>query len=188
MSEISGRLGGGRNGEDSQEGEPTFEVIDEAAGRWLRRQRAGGVAVVTALVEGLFRGTTLSDWIVASVSPLQVLLSLEEENPMPVWIESTGCFALSLLPWREQYSADQFAGYAPRASSKFEGLDHFAAVTGAPILSRSTAWADCRLTEIMRTGDHLILLGSIQALGHGDGDEDDPLIYYGGRYRRLIER
>jgi flavin reductase (DIM6/NTAB) family NADH-FMN oxidoreductase RutF len=184
MSEISGRLGSTNDDETQPIAGPPFDEVDERAGHWLRRHRAGSVAVVTTMVEGGYRGTTLSAWIVASFDPVQLLLSLEEDSPMADWIAQAGFFALSILSWRDQFFADQFAGFTPRASSAFEGIDHFSAPSGAPVLSRCIAWADCGLAQSLRTGDHVCLCGDVRAAGAGEGDEADPLIYYLQRYRR----
>jgi flavin reductase (DIM6/NTAB) family NADH-FMN oxidoreductase RutF len=184
MSEISGRLGG-PGGDGEADPDPTFDEIDPDAGRWLRRHRAGGVAVATTVAAGTYRGTTLSAWIVASLEPLQLLLSLEDDNPMVEWITEAGFFALSILSWRDQFFADQFAGFTPRASTSFAGIDHLTAPSGAPVLTACIAWADSEFVSSLVTGDHKCLLGNVQAVGRGAGDEDDPLIYYLSRYRRV---
>jgi flavin reductase (DIM6/NTAB) family NADH-FMN oxidoreductase RutF len=183
MSEISGRLGGGR-----PEAEPDTADVPAAGetsgARWLRRRIAGSVAVVTTKVENGYRGATVSACTFISETPCLILVSLQADSRMVGWIEASGYFGVNLLTWRQQFLADQFAGFAPSASPTFAGIDHVLASTGAPLLTAAVAWADCRLHSTITMGDHRCYLGEVAALG-GDGDDSDPMIYYLNRYRRL---
>ena len=165
--------------------EPEFLDIDARGARWLRRHLAGGVTAVTTVAGGQFRAATVTACMVASIEPLQLLVSLDLESQMAEWIGASRYFAVSILPWREQFLADQFAGFTPRASPSFQGIDHFVATTGAPVLSRSIAWADCSLVQTLETGDHTLFVGQALEVGQGSGREDDPLIFYLSRYRRF---
>jgi flavin reductase (DIM6/NTAB) family NADH-FMN oxidoreductase RutF len=104
---------------------------------------------------------------------------------MVEWIAQAGFFALSVLSWRDQFLADQFAGFTPRASTSFAGIEHFTTPSGAPVIARCIAWADCAFRETFRIGDHLCVLGDVRSIGQGEGDDEDPLVYYQGRYHRL---
>lgn len=179
MSEIGGNplLDSGKDLEDLQP--------DTTGARWLRRHLAGGVGVLTTIVEDGYRGATITSCTFISAEPLLLLVALEFESQMLEWIEKSGCFAISMLPWREQFLADQFAGFTPRASPAFSGIDHRPGETGCPILGASTAWVDCRLHDSIETGDHRCLIGRAVALGRGSGDAENPLVYYRNRYRRL---
>lgn len=162
-----------------------FLNVDARGARWLRRHFAGGVAAVTTVAGGQFRAATVSACMVASLEPLYLLVSLDAESQMAESITSSGLFAVSVLPWREQFLADQFAGFTPRASPSFYGIEHTIAASGAPILSGCIAWADCSLLQTFQTGDHLCFLGDVVQMGQGKGREDDPLIFYLSRYRRF---
>jgi flavin reductase (DIM6/NTAB) family NADH-FMN oxidoreductase RutF len=146
---------------------------------------AGGVTVITTVHGALYRGATVSASITASIDPFQLLISLEEDSQMENWIRSSGVFASNLLPWAQQFLADQFAGYTPLASGTFERIPHFIASTGAPVLEGCIAWVDCRVVSSFRTGDHTCFVGEAAAAGSGNGSADDPLIYFFNRYRRL---
>jgi flavin reductase (DIM6/NTAB) family NADH-FMN oxidoreductase RutF len=182
VSEITGRLGAAR-----EEGAAVEEPLlpDARGARWLRRHLAGGVAVLTTIVGDEYRGATVTACTFVSSEPLLLLIALEADSQMLEWIERTRCFAVSMLPWREQFLADQFAGFAPRASRTFGGIDFGVVESGCPVLSGSIAWVDCRLEEWIRTGDHHCLIGRAVAVGSGRGNPDDPLVYYRNRYRRF---
>jgi flavin reductase (DIM6/NTAB) family NADH-FMN oxidoreductase RutF len=185
VSEIFGRVGGPRDGE----ADPVIEAMvlkpDPRGARWFRRHLAAGVVALTTRVDAAFRATTLSACFVASIDPPQFLASIDLDSQMDDWLQEAGIFALNLLPWDQQVFADRFAGLAPLASSRFSEVDHFLAATGAPILRLAIGWADCRIIQTFETGDHRCFVGQAEALGRGDGVEDDPLVYFLNRYRRI---
>jgi flavin reductase (DIM6/NTAB) family NADH-FMN oxidoreductase RutF len=185
VSEISGRVGGPRDGDIESDKDPDFEHVDIDAGRWLRRRHAAGVAVVTTVAGGHYRGSTISDWMVVSAEPVQILLAVDADGQMADWLQSARYFAVSILPWSAQFQADQFAGFTPRAASDFAGIDHFVAASGAPVLVACIAWADCTVAGTVVTGDHLCFVGDVSGFGRGIGDEGNPLTRYLSRYHRL---
>ncbi|MGH2443443.1 MAG: flavin reductase family protein [Chloroflexota bacterium] len=184
MSEMIGRAGGPRD--DLGIEEEASDLVPNARGaRWFRRHLIGGVVALTTMTEGAFRGSTVTAVTMVSAEPLLILVSIERDSQMDGWLSESGFFALSVLPWREQFLADQLAGFAPRASSRFEGIQYRLAVTGAPVVSACIAWVDCTVAQVVETGDHRAYIGQARAIGRGTGDAEDPLIYYLNRYRRI---
>jgi flavin reductase (DIM6/NTAB) family NADH-FMN oxidoreductase RutF len=159
--------------------------IGAPAGRWLRRHLAGSATVVTTSVDGAYRGATVTSCFIASNEPLLLAVSLERDSQMLEWVGETGVFAVSILPWREKFLADQFAGFTPLASPTFAGIEHQSGDSGSPILSRSIGWADCTLEQTIVTGDHVLVIGRVLACGVGVRSTDEPLIHYAGRYLRV---
>lgn len=185
MSEIFGRIGGPRDEISERDAEAVALEPNARGARWVRRHLAGGVVALTTLADELYRASTVTACTIVSIEPLQLLVSIELDSQMEGWLLDSRIFGLSVLPWDQQFFADQFAGYAPLASRRFAGIDHFTASTGAPLLSRSIAWADCRVVADFETGDHRCFVGEAVAIGSGQGDPNDPLLYYLNRYRRL---
>jgi flavin reductase (DIM6/NTAB) family NADH-FMN oxidoreductase RutF len=86
---------------------------------------------------------------------------------------------------RQQFLADRFAGLAPLAPARFQGIDHFFAATGCPLLTDCIGWADCRVQETIVTGDHVNMLAEVLAAGRGTATDEEPLVSYDGRYARI---
>jgi flavin reductase (DIM6/NTAB) family NADH-FMN oxidoreductase RutF len=185
MSEILGRMGGPRDEQLEDEAQPPALEPDAQGARWIRRHLAGSVVALTTVRDGAYGAVTISACIPVSIEPFQVLVSIEIDSQMDTWLRSSSVFGLSILTWRQQFLADQFAGFAPSASSTFRGIDHFTAVTGAPLLTESVGWVDCRVVSTLETGDHRCVVGEAVATGSGTGNADDPLVYYLSRYRRF---
>ena len=190
MGEISGRIGS--TPEDQQ---PLVlpEAFQHHAGvapsddiaRWLRRHYASGVTVVSAASDSDFYGVTVSAFTYLSLDPLLVLVALGKESQTGEYIRSSAAFGVSLLTNRHRFLADRFAGRAPLVDRHFGDVPHIIAPTGSPVLTESIAWLDCRLDSRTPNGDHNVYVGRVEAVGHGEGDEADPLVYYGSVYRSL---
>lgn len=184
MSEIGERIGDLASAGGQEVGRDELRP-DARGARWLRRRFASPVVAVTTVWEDDFHAATVSACSMVSIAPLLLLISVEQGSRMDERLASSEVFAVNFLPWSEQFLSDQFAGLAPRASRSFAGIEHFTSATGAPILTSSIAWADCRTLQSVETGDHRCYIGRAEALGSGTGDEDDPLMYYLNRYKRL---
>jgi flavin reductase (DIM6/NTAB) family NADH-FMN oxidoreductase RutF len=140
---------------------------------------------LTTVLDGGFRAATLTGWLLVSVDPVQVAVSIEVESQMESWLRQSGVFGLSVLPWSQQFLADRFAGRAPLASRTFAGIDHFTSATGAPLLTHSVGWVDCRITDETETGDHVLFFGEALAVGRGADEAAEPLMYYFNQYRHF---
>jgi flavin reductase (DIM6/NTAB) family NADH-FMN oxidoreductase RutF len=184
MSEIEGRLGSFPGDQDRNEGAGQLDE-DPVAGRWLRRHLAAGVVALTTVIDGGFRAATSNTCAVASLDPLLMSISIETDSQMDEWLTQSGRFAVSILPWRQKFFADQFAGFTPLASPTFSGIDYFTATTGCPILSACTGWADCQVDAQIATGDHRLFVGAVVAAGAGPAEHEPPLIYYLSRYAQI---
>ena len=94
-------------------------------------------------------------------------------------IARAGVFCVNVL------SADQgelCRAFAVSGADKFAGVSYDAApVSGSPRLAGTLAWIDCTIHAVHTGGDHLIVVGRVEALGASDGDEA-PLLFHKGRF------
>ena len=139
---------------------------------------ASGVTVVTTVgADGVPRGFTASAVTSLSLEPRMLLVCVDERSSSLRMIQEAGLFAVNILSNEQQDVAQQFAR---PGDDRFKGLRWRPGVeTGAPVIGESLAYAECRLTDTCKGGDHVILIGEIVA---GDAHEAEPLLYFRGRY------
>lgn len=72
--------------------------------------------------------------------------------------------------------------FAVSGADKFAGVAYDAApATGSPRLAGTLAWIDCTIHAVHTGGDHLIVVGRVDALGATAGEEP-PLLFHKGRF------
>jgi flavin reductase (DIM6/NTAB) family NADH-FMN oxidoreductase RutF len=145
---------------------------------------ATGITVVTANAVGVEHGMTLNAFASVSLDPLLVLVCVERDAVMHKVLEEAGGFALSVLAEDQEPIARFFADSSrPAGAAQFAGVAYrLGAVTGAPLLDGAMAWLECEVEQAYGGGDHSIFLGRV--LGVERGQLRDPLLYFGGAYRR----
>ena len=139
---------------------------------------ASGVTVITVTgSDGTPRGFTASAVSSLSLEPRLLLVCVSERSSSLQIIKDVGLFGVNILSTAQQEVAQQFA---QPGDDRFKGLLwRPGAVTGAPIIHGSLAYAECKLSDSCKGGDHIILIGEILA---GDSHEAEPLLYFRGRY------
>lgn len=158
------------------------------AGRFRRvlGRLAGGVAVVTTRRPGgELSGLTATAVCSASLRPPLVLACLDAEARTHAAVQASGAFALNFLPATARTLAVRFS--LDEMEEKFEGVPYDTAVTGAPLLREAMAWCDCSVADRLRTGDHTIFVGRVEAADLGEDRDAEPLLYFLGRYGTLSE-
>jgi flavin reductase (DIM6/NTAB) family NADH-FMN oxidoreductase RutF len=139
---------------------------------------ASGVTVITVMgKDAQPHGFTASAVTSLSLEPRMLLVCINQRSSTLNVIKEAGSFAVNILSTDQQETAQQFA---TMREGRFGGVRwRPGQATGAPVLDGSLAYAECRLTDTSRGGDHVILMGEIVA---GDAHEAEPLLYFRGRY------
>jgi flavin reductase len=148
---------------------------------------ATGVTVVSTNVEGVVHGMTANAFSSVSLDPLLVLVCVDRTAGLHALLPQAQGFAVTILAAEQERLSAWFAsGDRPAGQDQFEQVAWDAApVTGSPVLCDGVAYVDCRVSQRHEGGDHSIFLGEVVDLGVLRPDAD-PLLYYGGRYRRLL--
>lgn len=148
---------------------------------------ATGVTVVTTNVDGVVHGMTANAFASVSVDPLLVLICVDREAGMHGLLPQAQGFAVTILSAEQEEVSAWFA--SPERHAHKDQFEPFgwkpAPVTGCPVLHGGVAFVDCVITERHEGGDHSIFLGEVADLGVL-GPDADPLLFYAGRYRRLV--
>ena len=121
---------------------------------------------------------------VSSLSPIPIgamtgIISVDSKAHMNNYLRTSKIFAVNILTVEHEELSVRFAQHGPK---DFSDIEYRTEITGAPIFEKALAYVDCQITSILPGGDHDIFIGEILAGGQQEGK---PLIYYGGKYRRL---
>lgn len=170
-------------------GEDERAPVDPARFRRVLGHFATGVTVVTA------PGTSAEDPAGPAGFACQSFASLSLDPPLvcfmvgrtsATWprIARAGVFCVNVLG---AHQGEVCRGFAVSGADKFAGVVYDAApVSGSPRLAGAAAWIDCTIHAVHTGGDHLIVVGRVDALGAGgDGGEDadvPPLLFHKGRF------
>ncbi|MGC4118612.1 MAG: flavin reductase family protein [Myxococcales bacterium] len=143
---------------------------------------ATGVTVVTALGhDGLPVGLTVSSFNSVSLEPPLVLWSLSANSPNLAVLAAATHFAVNVLAADQEDVSHRFAS---RLEDKFDGVVWQSGLGGAPVLAGTCASFECANVARYPGGDHLIFIGQVERFAQDD--RRAPLIFQGGRYRRLL--
>lgn len=141
---------------------------------------ATGVTITaTRDAEGEPVGFTANSFTSVSLEPPLLLVCIAETaNTYPAFRDASS-FAVSVLAAEQRALSTTFA---TQGADRFAGVNWHAERTGAPVIDGAVAWFDCNVERHIAAGDHVILLGRVEAFGHVQGA---PLAYCRGGYVRL---
>ena len=142
---------------------------------------ATGVAIITTAAHGVSYGMTSNSFTSVSLDPPLVLWSIRRESQSFAAFESCDYFAVNILADDQITLSQHFAKSGP---NKFESVVHSKGRGNVPLLHSIAASFECRRTHAYWGGDHLILLGEVEAFSRYDRA---PLIFSKGRYAVTAE-
>lgn len=157
--------------------EPTLEEFRSAMSHLPT-----GVTVVTAPAPAGPLGATANAVTSLSLDPPLMLASLDLGSRTLGAVREARRFGISVLGAGQADIAQALATKAPHpekwADVPWTDRD------GVPIVDGCPLWVACGLRDAHDGGDHVILTGTVQALGAPGGD---PLVFWQGAYRGLEE-
>ena len=144
---------------------------------------ATGVAVITCQVEGQApMGMTINSFSSLSLDPPLMLWSLQKNSDMYDAIMASPRFAVNILAADQQHLSRQ---YAKKNEHALHEKHYHLSDAGRALLNGCLVSLECDMETHYEGGDHLILVGRIQAISNiSDGE---PLLFFGGGYRQLAE-
>lgn len=147
------------------------------------RGRLGGVVSLWTSGQGEDRaGLTVSSVMVAAGEQGRVLALLDPDSDLAEALAGTGLALVHLLRWEHRDLAEAFAGLAPAPGGLFR-LAPFEQERHGPRLVSATSCARVRLESSVEVGWSRLVTTVIESAEIGE--EDDPLVHRGGRYRRV---
>jgi flavin reductase (DIM6/NTAB) family NADH-FMN oxidoreductase RutF len=144
---------------------------------------ATGVAVITGMTgEGARLGATVSSFSSVSLDPPLVLFSIGRSARASSAWEAIKRFAVNILAEEQSTISTRFAR---SLTDKWEGIAPRLGDNGSPLLDGALAWLEFTSYAKYDGGDHLILVGRVDALTVRAASDARPLVFFGGKYRRL---
>jgi flavin reductase (DIM6/NTAB) family NADH-FMN oxidoreductase RutF len=138
-----------------------------------------GVIVVTTQHEGELQGMAFNSFISVSLDPPLVAFCPARSSSTWPLIRPAEKFVVNIL---DDASEEVCRRFAARDVDRFEGVSHFPAPSGMPVLEAAIGWLDCTLEAEHPGGDHTIVVARVEALGLREGDS---LVFMGGAYGRF---
>lgn len=127
------------------------------------RRFATGVAVLTVWQGDVAQGSTVSSVAAVSKEPLLIGACLGSGSVFAAAVMQTRRFAVNVLSTRQSPLAGWFADPGrPKGLAQFDHLEWEPDLfSGAPWIRGSLASIGCRLTAVVPTGDHDLLLAEV---------------------------
>jgi flavin reductase (DIM6/NTAB) family NADH-FMN oxidoreductase RutF len=141
---------------------------------------ASGVTVITTTADGRRHGTTASAVTSLTLEPPMLLVCMNRESATGVAMARAGAFAVNILGEDHGELAIRFAR---KGDDKFEGVAIADGESGQPLLADAIAHVECRVTEQVAAGTHVVFIAEVEAATARVGAP--PLAYYRGRFGRL---
>ncbi|MEV6169291.1 flavin reductase family protein [Streptomyces sp. NPDC051954] len=162
-------------------GEDERAPADQGEFRRVLGKFATGVTVITApAVDDSPAGFACQSFSSLSLDPPLVAFMVGRTSTTWPRIARAGVFCVNVL---SAHQGELCRAFAVSGADKFAGVAYDAApVSGSPRLAGTHAWIDCTIHAVHTGGDHLIVVGRVDALGADDGDEA-PLLFHRGRFR-----
>ncbi|WP_344015672.1 flavin reductase family protein [Streptomyces thermospinosisporus] len=145
---------------------------------------ATGVTVVTADDEGTPVGFACQSFTSLSLEPPLVAFMVGRTSTTWPRIARAGAFCVNVLA---AHQGPLCRAFAVSGADKFAGVAHDPSpVSGSPRLAETLAWIDCTVHAVHTGGDHLVVVGRVDALG-APGADRPPLLFHRGRFGRMSD-
>ncbi len=145
-------------------------------------QFATGVTIITTKgADGTPYGLTANAFTSLSLDPPLCIVCVDRRAESFAHFYDSKVFTVNILTRAQEDLSNRFA---KSGGDKFTGVDTVPGHHGAPLIAGALAHVECRITDTLEGGDHVIHVGRIE---HVDVRDGDPLLFFQGRYRRLAD-
>ena len=143
-------------------------------------QFATGVTVVTCKDhQGRACGITANSFSSVSLDPPLVLWNIAKaSNSLEAYLGAEH-YAFHILAADQEALSQHFAD---TDHTRFDRVSYESSAQDVPILSGCVAVLHCSTRETIDCGDHHIIIGHVDRF---DTDGGDPLLFFGGDYRKI---
>lgn len=145
---------------------------------------ATGVTVISSAHDDSLHGMTVNSFTSVSLSP-PMILYCSTLGATYECVVAKRHFVVNILRADQLELARVFAGQTGVADSeRFTGVSYSLNEVGCPVIDGCLAHLECSLKQVIRAGDHEILLAQVDAVREADGS---PLLFFRGKFPALGE-
>lgn len=120
-----------------------------------------GVTVVAGVdADGNPYGLTVNSFTSVSLDPPLILVCIGHTSTSHARLTSAPAFTVNVLSAGQLEVAERFA--VEPSEGRFDDIDWSPAASGAPVIEGSAAWLECSTHEVLRGGDHSIVVGRVE--------------------------
>jgi flavin reductase (DIM6/NTAB) family NADH-FMN oxidoreductase RutF len=147
-----------------------------------------GLYVVGSRAGERYNAMTLNLAMQVSMEPKQIAIAVIKDALTHELIETGRAFSLNILGRQDRTIVRKFVKpvEVDLENGTLAGFDFTEKTTGAPILTTSFAYLDCRLRQTVDCGDHSLFIGEVDDAGFLAAEEaevlrmEDTRMNYGG--------
>tara|TARA_B100000767_G_scaffold161510_1_gene151597 strand:- start:8739 stop:9206 length:468 start_codon:yes stop_codon:yes gene_type:complete len=152
------------------------EKIDNVDLKEVAGAFASGVTIITTNDnEGKLIGMTVSSFVSVSLNPPLVSFFIDNNSKIIDQLKINKTIGISILSKNQQNVSNHFSGHPePENTILFDNSKGFS------LIKDSLAWYITKVLKIIPTGDHHMILCSVEKLDRNK--ENSPLLYFSGKY------
>ena len=158
----------------------TAEPIDPRAFRNVLGQFCTGITIITTVDDGVPVGFACQSFAALSLDPPLVLWCMDIKSDRHDAFAAADRFAVHMLPVEDQEMSDRFAWGVCRLSDDEFAVDD----PEPPRLLNAVTRLTCRTHDRIAMGDHLVIVGRVEAFDTRPGD---ALTYFRGKYGKAVD-
>ncbi|REF31782.1 flavin reductase family protein [Calidifontibacter indicus] len=141
-----------------------------------------GVTALAAIVDGKPVGMAASSFTSVSLAPPIVSVCIAHSSSTWPVLRRTRRLGVSVLAADQ---VDACRALSARDTDRFADLRWRETFGGAVLLDDAGAWIETSIRQVVRAGDHDVVLLDVHDLDRAD--EVAPLVFHGSAFRRLAE-
>lgn len=120
-----------------------------------------GIYVLTSAADQFINGM-IASWVSqVSYDPFLLMVAIHPKRYTHTLLEKNGFFALNVISKRQKDYLQRFKGPDPKL--KFSSVEWKKEITGAPILTDSIGYMECKVKETYAPGNHTLFVGEVVA-------------------------
>ena len=127
------------------------------------------------------KGITVNSFSSVSLDPPIVLWCLDNNSDLYDELSITENYILNFLSSKQKNIATKLS---EKENHYFDSINYFDSKNG-PIIEKSLGWISCSKKEVIKAGDHLIILGLVNNFEIFQNNRK-PLIFWSGKYQDLL--